>query len=116
MKKFKSPSEKMVLKILTEVGFEDRLTGFNLHRRLGVVTVSLYSFSEAVSFLENPYSMVDFSSLEAWLRRKMEDNELADEVHALAGRDISDARKTELIAALMALRLEQCLGLDDNIS
>jgi len=48
MKKLKNPSRELAMKILSEVGFEDRLIGFSLRERTGPMPVVMYKFEEVV--------------------------------------------------------------------
>ena len=104
-----SPSKDLAQRILNEVGFEDRLTGYRLRERTGVMTIQLYSFEEVVWLLNDPHPSLDFTRLEQWIRETMGDPELAGRIGDVIQEDISDQVRTLRIRDLMALRLYQCL-------
>jgi len=108
MGKLPRPSQGLAARILTEVGFEDRLIGYRFHMRLGAISTSLYSFEEVLNLLNDQHPRMDFVLLEKWIREVMGDVELAERIKAIARKDFSDQGKTYRIRDLMAERLGQC--------
>ena len=98
----------MANRILTEVAFENRLIGFSLRERSGPVPVTMYSFEEVVSLLKDPYPRLDFSELEIWVRKTMDDQELAEQIAEAIGKGKSDQNRSDRIRKLMEERLSQC--------
>jgi hypothetical protein len=108
MGKIQDPSPELTKRILTEVGFKDRLNGFSLRERSGPMPVTMYSFEEVVSFLNDPHPRLDFSELEIWVRKTMDDQELADQIAEAIGKGKSDQNRSGRIRRLMEERLSQC--------
>jgi hypothetical protein len=108
MWKPKDPSRELATKILTEVGFEDRLTGFILRERSGPRPAIMYRFEEVVSLLNDPHPRLDFSELERWVRETMGDTELAGEIAVAVRSEPSDQDRSLRIKKLMEQRLDQC--------
>jgi hypothetical protein len=109
MMELTSPSKDLAERVLTEVGFEDRLTGYRLRERTGATTIRLYSFEEVVGLLNDLHPRLDFDRLERWIRETMGDPELAEKIEDVIQEDMSDRVRTLRIKDLMALRLYQCL-------
>src|SRR3989304_1792391 len=112
MRKLKDPSRELVKRILTEVDFEDRLEGFSLRERSGPMPVTMYSFREVVSLLQEPYPRIDFIELEIWVRKTVDDPELADQIAEAIKKGHSDQERTHSIRDLMGERLKQCKRLN----
>jgi len=108
MEKLRDPSRELAKRILTEVDFEDRLVGFSLHERTGPNPVTMYSFEEVVSLLNDPHPRLDFSELEIWVRKTMDDQELAEQIAEAIGKGKSDQNRSDRIKELMEERLDQC--------
>jgi hypothetical protein len=108
MGKLQEPSKNLAKRILTEVDFEDRLSGFNLRERAGAFPVTMYSFEEVVSLLNDPHPRLDFNELEGWVRKTMKDGELADQIADAINKGHSDQERTHFIKNLMEERLNQC--------
>jgi hypothetical protein len=108
MKGLNRPSGALARRILTEVGFEQRLIGFRLRRRAGPVRVTLYSFREVVGFLADGIPQMNIARLAQWARNAMGDGELADRIEAVNGDPVSEREKLLRIGILMAERLLQC--------
>jgi hypothetical protein len=108
MGKLKEPSKDLARRILGEVGFEDRLNGFSLRKRSGPMSVTMYSFQEVVSLLNDAYPRLDFSELEIWVRKTMGDQELAEQIAEAVRKGQSDEKKSDRIRRLMEERLGQC--------
>ena len=108
MGKLRGPSHDLSKRILTEVGFEDRLVGFSLHERTGPNPVTMYSFEEVLSLLKERHPRLDFSELEGWVRETMGDTELAGEITVVVRSERSDQDKSLRIKKLLGERLNQC--------
>jgi len=108
MRELGNPSRKLAKRILTEVDFESRLTGFDLRERAGAQPVWMYGFKEVVSLLHAPRPCVDFTKLETWIRGVMGDEELADQIAAAIKEGHNDQDRIHLMKGLMELRLNQC--------
>ncbi len=55
METLATPSRELALRVLDEVGFEDRITGSSLHVRAGVRTLSIYSLEDTFRLLKQQY-------------------------------------------------------------
>jgi len=108
MGKLKEPSQELVVKILTEVDFEGRLIGFSLGERSGAVPITMYSFEEVVSLLNDRHPRLDFKQLEEWIRNVMGDMELAEQIAQAIKKGNNDQERTYSIRDLMEERLNQC--------
>jgi hypothetical protein len=104
-----SPTEALAGRILAEVGFEDRITGYRLRERTGIMTIRLYSFGEVVGLLNDPYPRLDFAGLQRWISETMGDPELAGKIGDAIQEDTSEQVRSIRIRDLMAQRLSQCL-------
>jgi len=108
MGELRDPSLELAKRILTEVDFENRLTGFNLQERAGAQPVWMYNFKEVVSLLNAPRPCLDFEELESWIRKIMRDQELAAQIAVAIKKGQSDQDRISLMRHLMELRLDQC--------
>jgi len=108
MERLSEPTTALATNILTEVGFEDRLFGYRLRERSGLMPITLYSFEEVVVLLSDSNPRIEFNRLERWLRETMGDKELADRINLLINKDTSDQKKSIRIRNLMIERLVQC--------
>ena len=115
MDKLKDPSQELANKILNEVGFEDRLVGFSLRERAGPIPVTMYSFKEVVSLLNDLHPRLDFNELERWVRETMGDTELAGEIAVAVRSERSDQDRSLRIKKLMEERLDQCKRLVEAV-
>jgi len=116
--KLRVPSNDLSKRILSEVGFEDRLEGFRLRERSGPMPVTMYSFEEVVSLLNDPHPRLDFEELEGWVRSVMGDTELAEQIGAAIKKGDNDRERTYSIRDFMEERLNQCRiegGHNENI-
>lgn len=104
-----NPSKDLTERVLNEVDFEDRLTGYRLSKRTGVTTIRLYSFEEVVGLLNETHPRLDVDRLEQWIRETMGDPELSGKIRGVIQEDISDQLRTLRIRDLMALRFYQCM-------
>jgi len=108
MAKLREPSEEIAYRIMDEVGFDNRLTGYRMHPRLGPTPANLYSFEEIAAFLEDPMSQVDYDELFEWMRDVMDDQELAGKIKTETQTSKSPLKKNINIRRLMEQRLIQC--------
>jgi hypothetical protein len=104
-----SPSKEVAKRILAEVGFEDRITGYRLRERTGIMTIRLYSVEDVVGLLNDPHPRLDFARLQRWVGETMGDPELAGRIGDALQEDTSEQVRTIRIRDLMAQRLYQCL-------
>ena len=102
-----NPTKKLASRILSEVNFDQRIEGFRLRERAGILAVQLYSFSEVVGFLSDPFPRIDFTALADWVLRVMEDPELSEKINDVTALSASDLEKTRQIRDLMGIRLIQ---------
>jgi len=107
MKPFQPPTKELATRILGEVGFADRLIGHKMHRRMGPVPVSLYSFEEVVRFLTEDIPQIDLEDLHAWVGEKIGDKDLARAIEEISRKEMDDPEKYLHIRGLMAVRLGQ---------
>jgi len=107
MARLQEPSKSLAKRVLTEVDFEDRLSGFSLRERAGAIPVTMYSLQEVVTLLNDPHPRLDFNELEGWVRKTMKDGELADQIAEAIKKGHSDQERTHLIKNLMEERLNQ---------
>jgi hypothetical protein len=108
MGKLKGLSRELAIRILTEVDFGDRLCGFSLRERSGPMPVTMYSFKEVISLLNEPHPRLDFNELEGWVRKTMGDRELAEQIREAIRRGKSDQDRSLRIKNVMEERLNQC--------
>ena len=108
MEQLTVPSEDLILSVLQEVDFKDRLCGSLVHQRAGVKILSLYSVQEVFALLNNPYPHIDLQQLEQWVRTVIRDGELADRIKTISAQNVSDRDKLFFIRDLVELRLMQC--------
>lgn len=102
--------KKLVAKILSQVGFQDRLVGYRVGERSGSARVSLYSFQEITDFLKNTLPQLAFVDLERWLRMVMGDEELGMRISEVIQEEWNDYDRTQRIRVLMEERLAQCMN------
>ena len=108
MEKLSAPDKELVSRILQEVGFEERLVGYQVRERSGTIEKSLYSFAEVVNFLNDQFPFLKFEELTTWLTVVIKDEELARQVEEAVAEGQSDYERTQLIRDLMEERLLQC--------
>ena len=77
------PSKKLALRIVSEVNFDQRIEGFRMRERAGLLPAQLYSFSEIVGFLSDPFPRIDFDALTHWVADVMEDPELSEMIREI---------------------------------
>jgi len=108
MAKLGDPSRELAARVLTEVDFEHRLNGFILRERAGALPITMYSFEEVVSFLNDHHPRVDFNELKGWMRETMDDMELTERIAEAVRIGRSDQDRLQRIRKLMEERLNQC--------
>jgi hypothetical protein len=101
------PSGELAKRILTEVEFDDRIEGFRLRERAGIMPTTMYSFAEVVGFLSDEFPRMDFDELALWLREVIKDHELSEKIRDEIQSEISDQEKAPRIRDLMGIRLVQ---------
>jgi hypothetical protein len=113
------PSKRLAKRILTEVGWEERIEGFFEAPMRGTLREYIFRFGDAALLLQadvsDPWSTrsgifgyFEFHELEAWIRNVFGDKELADAIAAILAADNSLKDCIEKIKPLMELRLRQC--------
>jgi hypothetical protein len=101
------PSRELAKRILSEVDFEERIEGFRLRERAGIIPTTMYSFVEVVGFLSDEFPRMDFIELALWLEEVIKDHELSEKIREEAQSEVSDREKTLRIRDLMGIRLVQ---------
>ena len=113
------PSEELAKRILTEVGWAERIEGFRYAPMVGDMREIIYSFRNATNLLVadigNPWSRnsgffgyFDFGELQTWVRDVFGDKELADAIGEKTKAGSSLKEQIEAIKPLMEQRLRQC--------
>lgn len=117
----KMPSEELAARLLSEVEYDERLTGVNMNCLHGPSEVDLYSFATAGRFLymddlemlHDPTSgaslgYVDPKALVRWLEGTLGDHELAEAIDGAVAGLGSYLEMVTPMRQLMAQRLAQC--------
>jgi hypothetical protein len=113
------PSLDLAKRILTEVGWEERIEGFFEAPMRGNLREFLFKFKDAANLLQvnvsDPWSTssgifgyFEFNELQAWIRDVFGDTELADAIGEILAADKSLKEQIESIKPLMELRISQC--------
>jgi hypothetical protein len=108
MQELSEPDDTLVSRVLSEVGFENRLTGYRFRQRVGAIPASLYSFEEVVHLMNDKFPRLSFQRLEKWIRDVMGDEELAARIEEVIEQKSNDHDRTQCIRILMGERLCQC--------
>jgi hypothetical protein len=108
MEMLKAPSRELAVRVLDEVGFEDRITGSSLHVRAGVRILSLYSLEDIFRLLKEPHPHIDLDQLENWIRTVIKDRELSDQIKEVLAQKSNQQEIIPLIKDLVGWRLIQC--------
>jgi hypothetical protein len=108
MKELSMPDKELISRVLSEVGFEERIVGYRMSERLGPVKTSMYSFEEVVNFLNDKFPQLEFEELEKWVKVVMKDEELAMKITKTVEEETNDRDRTQRIRILMEERLSQC--------
>jgi len=103
------PSEELAKRLLTKVGFKERIIGYRANWSTGPMQVTLYSFRDAVSLLSNENARISPALLASWMREVYKDTELADKMETAIEQGKSDKEKLELVSHIMEQRLDQCI-------
>ena len=102
------PGRELKKRIKCETGFDGRFIGYRLHKRMGPIPVTVYSFKELYSLLNDPYPRIDFIALKQWILNVIKDTELAEIIGIIIEREESDHEKTSQIRDIFHARLAQC--------
>jgi hypothetical protein len=113
------PSEDLARRILTEVGWEERIEGFYEAPMRGNLREFIFRFADAANLLRaevsDPWSTrsglfgyFEFHELQAWVRDVFGDVELAEAIGGIIAADTSLKEQIERIKSLMEHRLHQC--------
>jgi len=102
------PSEELAKRLLTRVGFNERIIGYRVNWSTGPMQVTLYSFKDAVSLLSDENARISPALLASWMREVYKDTELADKIEAAIEQGKNDKEKLELAGNFMKQRLKQC--------
>lgn len=113
------PSRDMAKRILTEVGWQERLEGYRTVPMAGNLREFIFKFKDATNLLHanvgDPWSTrsgyfgyFDFDELIAWIRDVFGDTELASAISERITSDSSLKDKIEAAKPLMEQRLRQC--------
>ena len=102
------PDKKLAWRLLTEVGFDDRITGYKMGKRTGAQPITMYSFQEVAGFLSETYPNIDLNKLEKWIDTVMGDQELAGMIREVIKNNQNNRQKITNIRDLVTYRLIQC--------
>ncbi|MGD2094856.1 MAG: hypothetical protein PVH77_07610 [Phycisphaerales bacterium] len=108
MHSLSEPKEDLVFRIISEVQFEERLTGYRMRERAGAIRASMYSFEEVVHLLNDQFPYVNLKTLEKWIKEIIGDEELAETIAEVTEQENNDRDKLSRVRALMGERLCQC--------
>jgi len=103
------PSTKLARRVLSEVDYDQRIEGVRLRERAGMLLSTMYSFTELVGFLEDPYPRIDLEKLMHWTGSVIQDHELQAGIGDIIASDASEHEKIGNVRDLTRLRLFQCL-------
>jgi hypothetical protein len=113
------PSLDLAKRILTDVGWENRIEGFFDAPLRGRLREFLFKFEDATRLLRaevfDPWSArsglfgyFDFQELQAWIRNVFADTELADAIERATAENTSLKEQIDEIRLWMELRQQQC--------
>lgn len=108
MKPLEKPSKTLAAKLLAELDFDNRITCYRLHRRMGHEMVDLYSFEEVILFLFHDLSQVKIEKLGKWIENTFGDTELSERIMRLDNEELGYREKLLKARNLMWSRLSQC--------
>ena len=119
--KLSDVSRELATRLLSEVEFEDRLTGWQMRQMSGSEQRFIYGFQEALEFMrvsefEELYSCgpggsigyLDFEELTKWIAEVLGDRELAEAISEVTAGTSSYSEGVAEARALMEGRLRQC--------
>ncbi len=123
MPNLSEPSKELAARLLSELGYEERLVGYKMTAMNGNTPESLYSLQEAIDILQadSPETLllkggnlslgyIDPGDLRKWVEEVLGDSELAGAIglELEMGKESGYAKQIGAIKALMAQRLRQC--------
>jgi hypothetical protein len=115
--KLSQPSMEMATRILTELGFKERLVGSQITEMAGEQEEYIYSFKEATDLLHcdvtglkgsGSIGYIEPNKLAEWIRSIFGDKELAQVIEEKIKEGSSYKDRAEAIRPLMEQRLKQC--------
>jgi len=114
-------SRELATRLLSEVEFDDRLTGWEMRQMSGSEQKFIYGFQEALDFMKIPefgdlfspgaggsIGYLDFEELRKWIAEVLGDRELAEAISEVQAGTSSYAEGVSEVGALMNQRLKQC--------
>ncbi|MHC4165406.1 MAG: hypothetical protein ACYSWQ_00415 [Planctomycetota bacterium] len=114
MQRLAEPDEQLVSRVLSEVGFEDRLIGYRMRERVGPIRASMYSFEEVVHLLNDSFPCLSVKELIEWIEVVVKDEELAARIAEAVEQEGNDRDRMLRSRALMGERLCQCRKADGH--
>jgi len=113
------PTKELATRLLSEVGFKERLVGVTMHPKAGNIGASIYSFEEAANLLHydagdlrirgtGSIGYIDLYDLQKWVGGVYGDKELAETIGEKIKEGSSYKEQVEAIKPLMEQRLRQC--------
>jgi len=113
------PSKELAKRLLTQVGFKDRLIGYKMTPMQGNLEESIYSFKDANEFLwfdfgefgvksSGSIGYIDPIKLEKWIFEVFGDKELAEAIGKKTKESNNYKERLEAIKPLVEQRLKQC--------
>ena len=108
MNELSNPSADLKIRILGEVSFEERLTGFIFRPRTGPRRIFLYSCREVLGLLCDEHPRMDFNRLAQWIGETIGDRELAGLIGTVDRQAGDNHEKTLVIRDYLAERIWQC--------
>ena len=119
--KLSDVSRGLATRLLSEVEFDDRLTGWEMRQMSGSEQKFIYGFQEALDFMRIPefrelfspgagglIGYLDFEELAKWIAEVLGDRELAEAISEVQAAISSYAEGVSEVGALMNQRLKQC--------
>ena len=112
MTKFSEPSVELAVRLLSEVGFEERFVGVKMSPKAGNKPCSIYSFEEALDFFETGA----LNRLKIWVSEVFGDKELSNEMGKEIEKSDSYMDTAKTVKQLMWQRLIQCKAIAGDIN
>lgn len=119
--KLSDVSRELATRLLSEVEFDDRLTGWQMRQMSGSEQRFIYGFQEALDFMKVPgfeelfscgpggsIGYLDFEELTKWIGEVLGDRELAEAISEVQAVASSYSEGVSQVGALMDQRLKQC--------
>lgn len=123
---FSDVSRELATKLLSEVQFEERLTGWCMRQMSGNEERSIYGLQEAVDFMKAPeldqllspgaggtIAYLDFAELMRWIGEVFGDPELAEAIEDAHAKAASHVEAMAMARMLIIRRLDQCREMQD---